>query len=74
MQNQKLNNWLQQIRLENITKATSEKNRELLSGDIGILVAKQRISLALGISLNQLDKRLNPIERQPKPRKPKVIR
>ena len=70
----RLNNWLQKIKLDNITRANSEKDKTVLGGEIGTKIAKQRIALALGISINQLERRLNPKERKPKPRKPKAMR
>lgn len=71
-ESERLNNWLLDIKDYLMSKAGNEESKQRILDYAGDLIGKQRMSLALGISVNQLEKRLNPIERIPKPRKPKV--
>lgn len=73
-ESERLNNWLQEIKDYLVSKAGNQESKQRILDYAGDLIAKQRMSLALGISINQLEKRLNLSERIPKPRKPKVKR
>lgn len=57
-QQERLNKWLREIVQSNIEIAKTNKDKEKLSGSIGIQIAKIRMSKALQCSLYQLEKKL----------------